>query len=221
MKKLLFVLFIGGLLGACLLSQGCTWGLRTEQSIYVIQPYDSTILQKVCVEIATYDKRDDRHYSTEKYSIPTYPKAYEDAPLFTEMDYAGGDFEGTVYDVCELATKQKYIALHDGYYIAYPYTKLSILTTFLDVEWNRLCDVDLDTINPISFYQYDPFNCPYKKVYVVEESLIAKLSKKSTLRFRKCNKEEVTISDAIKVINMLIDEGKLDECCQSVGLVVK
>ena len=205
-------------IGICV---SCVWsfpGGPTEQSIDIFLPADSVILQKVRVKISSssdsmYEDNSHGYYFTKKYCIPIYPKLYENAPLFTEMDMSGQNpygFVGTSYDVCELATQPKFIALKGGYYMAYPYTRLIEYVDFLDINWEQLCDVDLDTIPLLPDNQH-PFDAPYKEVYNIYESTIAKLAHKSTIRFRKRNKEEVTIEDAVEVINRLIEEGKLEE----------
>lgn len=227
MQKLFFMkfthLFYMGI--SLLLSMGicvsCVWsfpGGPTEQSIEIFLPADSVILQKVRVKISSssdsmYEDNSHGYYFTKKYCIPIYPKLYENAPLFTKMDDRGDNpygFVGTSYDVCELATQPKFIALKGGYYMAYPYTRLIEYVDFLDINWEQLCDVDLDTIPLLPDNQH-PFDAPYKEVYNIHESTIAKLAHKSTIRFRKRNKEEVTIEDAVEVINRLIEEGKLEE----------
>lgn len=219
-------LFYAGI--SLLLSMGicvsCVWSFPdgpTEHSIDIFLPADSIILQKVRVKInssldSTYQIYLDEIrgcYFTKKYCIPIYPKLYENAPLFTKMDDRGDNpygFVGTSYDICELATQPKFIALKGGYYMAYPYNRLIEYVDCLDINWEQLCDVDLDTI-PLLPNNQHPFDAPYKEVYNIQESTIAKLAHKSTIRFRKRNKEEVTIEDAVEVINRLIEEGKLEE----------
>lgn len=204
-------------IGMCV-SCGGEAATPTEQSIEIFLPADSAILQKVRVRIISssdsiYQDEIRGCYFTKKYCIPIYPKLYENAPLFTKMDDRGDNpygFVGTSYDVCELATQPKFIALKGGYYMAYPYTRLIEYVDFLDINWEQLCDVDLDTIPLLPDNQH-PFDAPYKEVYNIHESTIAKLAHKSTIRFRKRNKEEVTIEDAVEVINRLIEEGNLEK----------
>lgn len=173
--------------------------LPPEQAVIIFQLNDTIVLHKVAV-VPT------NNTDSNKYSIPTYPKLDRNAPFFTETSSTHWRFKGSYYDKCELATEPKYIALKDGYYMAYPYVELCGLTTFLDVDWLDLCNVDLDTI-PVMHFEENVF----KNVCNIEEATVAKLTKKSTIRHSKRNKEQVTIDDVVDLLNKLIEEDQLED----------
>lgn len=171
-----------------------------DPTLIVFQLNDTTVLHKVAV-VPT------NNTDSNKYSIPTYPKLDRNAPFFTETNLSTHwGFTGSYYDKCELATEPKYIALKDGYYMAYPYVELCGLTTFLDVDWSDLCNVDLDTV-PVMHFEENVF----KNVCNIEEATVANLTKKSTIHHSKRNKEQVTIDDVVDLLNKLIEEDRLED----------
>lgn len=48
---------------------------------------------------------------------------------------------------------------------------------------------------------------------IISEKELAKLTGKSTLHFQQKSKEQVSIQDAIDIINKLIEHNKLDKHC--------
>ena len=217
--KRISIIYVWLSLLLCIVCNSCEWGLPPNyQRIVFFQLSDTTILHKVSVIPQEHLMIDDagRYYSTTQYAIPTYPKLDIDAPYFTELDnYGVAGMKGAYYDVCELATETKYIALKNGYYMVYPYTNLCGLTTFLNVDWKDLCNVDIDTIQVMRFDEE-----PFSKVYNITEETIAKLTRKSTPRFKKRNKEQVRVEDIVQLLNQLIEEDDLDSYCNGMGFVV-
>ena len=108
----------------------------------------------------------------------------------------------------DLTKGRKYIALNDGFYICYPFALLEREGVYLDVNWEELLSVNFDTIN-VNPATYSPYN----KRYIISEKELAKLTGKSTLHFQQKSKEQVSIQDAIDIINKLIEHNKLDKHC--------
>lgn len=218
MKRKFYIYYALVSLLLCVVCNSCEWGLPPDyQRVIFFQLSDTTILHKVTVQpheewMDDDEMNDGRYYTTSKYAIPTYPKLDANAPYFTELDKGVYSMKGAYYDVCELATETKYIPLKNGYYMAYPYVNLVGLPTFLDIDWKDLCNADIDTIPKVSF----DIN-PFKHTYAINEGIIAKLTKKSTPRYHKRNKEQVTIDDIVALLNQLIEEGCIEDYCNSIG----
>lgn len=213
------IIYAGLSLLLCIVCSSCRWGVAPpyEQGVILFKLSDTTLLHKVVVipkeDMAidtlseAYLKGKDRYYITSKYIIPTYPKADENAPFFTQR----GDF-GSCYNVCELATESKYIALKNGYYMVYPYRELLGLTTFLDVDWKQICSVNIDAVPQIQL-DYKVF----EDAYVIRESTIANLTGKSTIRFNKKTQEQVMLDDVVVLLNRLIEENQLRDYCNGMN----
>lgn len=220
MKRTSFI-YIGLSLLLCIACSSCRWGLPPDdQRVVFFQLSDTTILHKVAAQpyeewMADDEMNGGRYYITSKYAIPTYPKLDTNATYFTELDKGVYSMKGAYYDVCELATETKYITLKNGYYMAYPYVKLMGLPTFLDVDWKALCNVNIDTISKVSFDSY-----PFKRTYMITEEKIAKLTRKSTPRYHKLNKEQVTVDDIVALLNQLIEEDCIEDYCSGIGFYV-
>ncbi len=200
----------------CIVCSSCEWGVPPDyQRVIFFQLSDTAILHKVAVqpyEEWMADNNNGRYHITSKYAIPTYPKLDTNAPYFTELDKGVYSMKGAYYDICELATETKYIPLKNGYYMAYPYVNLVGLPIFLDIDWKDLCNADIDTIPQVSFATN-----PFKHTYEIDEGIIAKLTKKSTPRYHKRNKEQVTIDDIVALLNQLIEEDCIEDYCNGIG----
>ena len=174
-------------------------------SIVFFQFTDTTLMQKVMVQ-RSYDLMLEGNYAYDcdkPYFIPLYPKNIEGHPLFGEdpfqvhfyyqFEYISGDF----YSIEDLVDSPKFIALNDGYYICYPFTQLERTALYVNIDWKDLLSADIDR-------------------YEIYERDLVKLTKKSTLHFKRLNKEMITIEDVVEVLNMLIDNNTIEDYCRDV-----
>ncbi len=135
------------------------------------------------------------------------PKLKRDEPYFKFMNWEGMSIDEYVakysFDICELATEEKVIALHDHYYIYYPYPDISgvmLGENFLvrDGKWKDICDG-----NPLGL----PVLCEEAAIYseyrVFEGRTLDKITKKK--------RYQMTIDDIVNALNKVIDDGKLDK----------
>lgn len=186
-------------------------------SIVFFQFTDTTLMQKVMVQRG-YDLMLEGNYAYDcdkPYFIPLYPRNTEDYPLFGEdrfqiqfygrFEFISGDF----YSIEDLVDSPKFIALNDGYYICYPFTQLESNALYVNIDWKDLLSADIDQAEIYTL-------TPYKKRYAIYERDLVKLTKKSTLHFKRLNKEMITIEDVVEVLNMLIDNNTIEDYCRDV-----
>jgi len=186
-------------------------------SIVFFQFTDTTLMQKVMVQ-RSYDLMLEGNYAYDcdkPYFIPLYPRNTEGHPLFGEdpfqvhfyyqFEYISGDF----YSIEDLVDSPKFIALNNGYYICYPFTQLEGNALYVNIDWKDLLSADIDQAEIYTL-------TPYKKRYAIYERDLVKLTKKSTLHFKRLNKEMITIEDVVEVLNMLIDNNTIEDYCRDV-----
>lgn len=141
--------------------------------------------------------------------IQTYPKYKRDEPFFYAHYHTmnSEEYREYTFDICELATEPKVIALHDHYYMYYPYMRISRFyynpqQSFVrDMRWGNICDS-----NPLEA----PILCE-------EEAIYSECRRFEGLKLDKITKkkrQEMTIDDIVNAINRVIDEGKLDKYSQ-------
>lgn len=197
---------------------GITSGDPAGDYIEIVKFNDPTLLDKVvCVALdegQTTPEVGNQFFQGGDYFIPTCFEQTPGEPLFCveeqpsffapEMRYQ----YGSNYDLCDLATKSKYIALEDGWYLCYPYAGLSQCYRYLNVDWADICNVDWDTVSLALYNAYDTEAVVY---YHLSEQRIASLTKKATAHFNTRKREQVTIDDVTALFNELIREGKLEE----------
>ena len=133
--------------------------------------------------------------------ILNFPKRYRDEPYF----FFGSERweqnpEKYSFDICELATEEKLLALHDHYYTYFPYTGIrqSGEDVVRDGKWSDLCSTD-----PLTLPVVTSANSLYSEIRMFEIRTLEKLTKKK--------RDEMTIDDIEKAVNKVIDEGKLDK----------
>ena len=72
--------------------------------------------------------------------IYNFPKRYKDEPYYSGEQWYKNP-EKYTFDICELATNEKLLALHDGYYSYFPYTNIypshSTPIAIRDVKWEK------------------------------------------------------------------------------------
>lgn len=183
-------------------------------SIVFFQFTDTTLMQKVMVQ-RSYDLMLEGNYAYDcdkPYFIPLYPRNTEGYPLFGEdrfqiqfygrFEFISGDF----YSIEDLVDSPKFIALNDGYYICYPFTQLERNALYVNIDWKDLLSADIDQAEICTF-------TPYKKRYKISERELVKLTKKSTMHFRRFNKDMITVDDVVEVLNMLIETNTIEDHC--------
>ena len=184
-------------------------------SIAFFQFTDTTLMQKVMVQESYELMLKKESYSfdyDEPFYIPLYPKNLKGSPLFGadergihwyyQFEYISGDF----YSVEDLVETPKFIALNDGYYICYPFTQLENHAYYVNINWKDLLTANIDEAEICT-------STPYKKRYKISERELVKLTKKSTMHFRKFNKDMITIDDVVEVLNMLIETNTIEDHC--------
>ncbi|MBO4689716.1 MAG: hypothetical protein J5621_02460 [Paludibacteraceae bacterium] len=133
--------------------------------------------------------------------IINFPKRYRDEPyFFYESERWEQNPEKYIFDICELATEEKLLALHDHYYTYFPYTGLRQCDKDVvrDGKWSDLCSTD-----PLTLPVVTSANSLYSEIRMFEIRTLEKLTKKK--------RDEMTIDDIEKAVNKVIDEGKLDK----------
>ena len=138
--------------------------------------------------------------------IVCYPKLKRDEPYFKFMNWEGMSKDEYMakysFDICELATEEKVIALHGHYYIYYPYVNIGSLEknskVIRDGKWTDICDG-----NPLDL----PILCEERAIY----SEIRTLEGFDLDKITKKKRNEMTIDDIVNALNKVIDEGKLDK----------
>ena len=133
--------------------------------------------------------------------IINFPKRYRDEPYFF---YGSERWEQNpekyIFDICELATEEKLLALHDHYYTYFPYSGINQggLSVVRDGKWSDLCSTD-----PLKLPVMMDANSLYSEIRKFEIRSLEKITKKK--------RDEMTIGDIEKAVNKVIDEGKLDK----------
>lgn len=187
-----------------------TEGNPDGEYIAFFQFKDTSYLHKVLATPIKYCENNPALYYMlgRKWAIGTYPKLFENEPLFRPNDVNRVFFDGSNFDLQTLITESKYIALHDGFYICFPFALLEREGIYLDVNWKDMLVVNFDTVN-VNPATYSPYN----KRYIISEKKLAELTGKSTLHFHNESEEQVSIQDAINIINWLIENNELDKHC--------
>lgn len=140
--------------------------------------------------------------------VPNFPKRSKDGPYFgigTGV-YTQGvvDITPYYYDICELATEEKFLALHNNYYTFFPYTGISSFESSSDTVfvregiWKDVCNID-----PASLPILDNVSEMYSEIRFFEITSLEKITHK--------NRWKMTIDDMEKAVNKVIDEGELDK----------
>ena len=126
--------------------------------------------------------------------IHNFPKRHHNKPYFADK----GNFDS--FDICELATEEKLLAMHDGYYTYFPYTCIvdGDMCVVRDGKWETLCDV-----NPLDLHERGSANGIYADIRSFDIRSLEKITHKS--------RTEMTIEDIEQAINKVIDEKKLDK----------
>ena len=131
--------------------------------------------------------------------IYNFPKRYRNEPYYNREQWLQ-DPGKYIYDICELATEEKLLALHDNYYTYFPYTCIQEqeLCVIRGGKWDSICSV-----NPLELPILGQANSIYSEVRLFEIKTLEKLTRKK--------RKEMTIDDIEKAVNKVIDEGKLDK----------
>ncbi|MBO4690391.1 MAG: hypothetical protein J5621_05915 [Paludibacteraceae bacterium] len=132
--------------------------------------------------------------------IINFPKRYRDEPYFFGIERWEQNPEKYIFDICELATEEKLLALHDHYYTYFPYTGIRQYGTDVvrDGKWSDLCSTD-----PLKLPVITDANSLYSEIRKFEIRSLEKITRKK--------RDEMTIDDIEKAVNKVIDEGKLDK----------
>ena len=189
--KLLLLITIIALFGSC---NDSIYGLRNKQYCFYIFRYaDTEMMQGVDnkdVIITTGDNK-----------IITGYKRHRNEPYF------GRKFS---FNLCELATEEKLLALHDGWFAYFPYTALQFdgCTALARAgKWEDVCNVD---------YAELPILGGANGLYAEVRRFDADQLELITLK----NRNKMTIEDIEKAINTLIDQNRVRNHCQQVDGVM-
>lgn len=130
-------------------------------------------------------------------AIPNYPKLYRDEPYF----FLDSERNHT-FNICELATEEKVLALHDGWYTYFPYNRIHLTiepynVVVRDGKWEDICNVNYKQL-PILGDAY----LLYSEVHFIDIRTLERI----TLKSRK----KMTIDDIVNAINKKIDNGTLN-----------
>ena len=132
--------------------------------------------------------------------IHNYPKLYKNEPYFFPD---GGRSHS--FDICELATEEKVLALHNGWYTYFPYIgihyNLNQDYKVRDGKWEDICNVNYDRL---------PILSNASALYSDGRSFDIK-----TLEFlTQKNRKKMTLDDITRAVNKIIDQGKVDKYTQ-------
>lgn len=136
--------------------------------------------------------------------ILNYPKLNRSEPYFNKAikEMSRKEYrEKYSFDICELATEEKVIALHDHYYAYYPYpfrVDAPEETSLRNGKWENICNV-----NPLELPVLMDGKSIYSESRIFDGLTLDKITKKK--------RHEMTIDDIVNAINKVIDEGKLDK----------
>lgn len=127
------------------------------------------------------------------------PKRYRNEPYFGRSRRAQNP-EKYKFDICELATEEKLLYLHDGYRAYFPYTSIhfSDNDVYRDGKWKDICKR-----NPLDLPVKGSANGLYKEVRHFDIYALEKMTGKG--------RKEMSIEDIETAINKAIDAGKLDK----------
>ena len=179
--RLLFLLFIAVFAIGCDSPQLLE---EKEYSFYIFRYADETYKEWI---ITTND------------SIPKCPKRYKNEPYFGNARWAQNP-EKYQYDLCELATEEKLLALHEKYYTYFPYTAIHGDENCVarKEKWGNICNANLKDLPVLC-----SANALYSEIRSFEISSLEKITEKK--------RQEMTIDDIAKAINTIIDSGQLDK----------
>lgn len=145
--------------------------------------------------------------------VHNIPKRSPVGPYFGLGDWRrGGDIQHYYFDICELATEEKYLALHNNYYTHFPYTGISYFesaadTVFIrDGKWEEICDTTLSDL-PIMGH----VSSMYSEIREFEITSLEKIT--------HMNRWKMSIDDITKAINKVIDDGELDKYSKVVNRI--
>lgn len=132
--------------------------------------------------------------------IHNCPKRYKNEPYYCLRDSLSQNPEKYIFDICELATEEKLLTLHDGYYTYFPYTAIIDYDQCVvrDGKWESVCES-----NPMQWAIHGSANALYKDIRLFEIQSLEKITGKS--------RKEMTIDDIEKAVNIVIDKDKLDK----------
>lgn len=132
--------------------------------------------------------------------IFNYPKRYRNEPYFGSNRW-GQNPEKYTFDICELATNEKVLALHGNFYTYFPYTNINCKGS-KDVirkgNWSSICEK-----NPMKMEIVGSADAIYSEIRFCEIQALEKITNKS--------RKEMTIDDIAQAVNKIIDEGNLDK----------
>ena len=137
--------------------------------------------------------------------IYNFPKRYRNEPYYGNERWAK-NLEKYTFDICELATEEKSLTLHDGYFTYFPYTNINSANEDVIREgtWENLCEG-----NPLELPVAGNASSLYQEIRHFGIRSLEKITGKS--------RKEMTIDDIEKAINKLIDENRLDQYSEKVS----
>lgn len=189
-KRLLLLLAITAMLCSC----DPIWVLQDkEYSFFIFRYADETNKELIITTVLSHDST-----GQAIKGICDFPKRYKNEPYYSGEKWAQ-EPEKYHFDICELATEEKLLTLHDGYYTYFPYTNINRASedVIRNGKWENICDS-----NPTELPILGDASSLYQEIRSFEIRSLEKITGKS--------RKEMTIDDIEKAINILIDKGQLD-----------
>ena len=172
-----------------------------HNSIYIFKYCDENSKDFI---ITTLDSLSSKEYYYTN-GVVNCPKLKKEEPYFKFMDNEGMTADQYrqkySFDICELATEEKVIALHGNYYIYYPYVNIALnsdANVIRDGKWKDICNG-----NPLDLSIRCEGKAIYSEIRTIEGFSLDKITHKK--------RSEMTIDDIVNGLNKIIDEGKLDK----------
>ena len=139
--------------------------------------------------------------------ICNFPKRYRNEPYYGIRQRISANPEKYTFDICELATEEKLLALHGNYYTYFPYTRIfpdyESPIVVRDGKWSQICDV-----NPFDLPILGECRSIYSDIRSFEIGSLEKITGKS--------RKEMTIDDIEQAVNKVIDDGELEKYSKKV-----
>lgn len=194
-KELLFLCVVAMLFCAC----DSVQLLKDKRYGFYIFRYADVANKELIITSQLGQTETDSSGLGEINGIYNFPKRYRNEPYYGSERWSKNP-EKYAFDICELATEKKVLALHDGYFTYFPYTHINTSNSDVvrDGKWENLCDG-----NPLELPALGDAGSLYKEIRHFEIRPLEKITGKS--------RKEMTIEDIEEAINKLIDEGRLDK----------
>jgi len=201
-KSILLLMFPLFLFGALLCGCDTTEVMERQEYAFNIFRFKDDSYKNLIISVDSEKDTISPYFNGPKCinGIWNYAKRYRNEPYYGLKENLPKNPEKYTFDICELATEEKLLALHDNYYTYFPYSIITGdgLPVVRDGKWEEICDV-----NPLELPKKCNVEAIYSEIRFFEITSLEKITRKK--------RKEMTIEDIEKAINKVIDEGKLDK----------